>query len=166
MPTKITVTLLASILICGCSTTAKISRINGGTIEAKIRRSTPGAVVVQTDKGSEASISRSDISDIDHPGNVAAVIGGLLSTYGAVNIAAGAPRCAEGGGAYCTGVFLPAAVGVPMLIWGLATWIGSTSAAAASSPSSSGTVPEAPPDSAFNFSPATNGGSASALQAR
>jgi hypothetical protein len=163
---KITVTLLASTLICGCSTTATISRINGKTVDAKIRRSTPGAVVVETDGGREVSISRSDISDIDHPGNVAAVLGGLVSAYGAVNIASGASGCAEGGGAYCTGVFLPAAVGVPILIWGLSTWIGSTSAASASSSSSSGTVPEAPPASAFDFSPVTTGGSASALPAR
>jgi hypothetical protein len=163
---KITVMLLASTLICGCSTTATISRVNGKTIDAKIRRSTPGAVVVETNGGGEVSLSRSDISDIDHPGNVAAVLGGLLSAYGAVNIASGASGCAEGGGAYCTGVFLPAAVGVPILIWGLTTWVGSTSAASANSSSSSGTVPEVPPSSAFDFSPATTGGSASALPAR
>jgi len=167
MSTKITATLLASILICGCSTTATISRVNGRTVEAKIRRSTPGSVVVETDGGKEVSISRSDISDIDHPGNVAAVFGSLLSAYGAVNIAAGASNCSQGGGAYCTGVFLPAAIGVPMLIWGLSTWAGSTGAASAqSSSSSSDTVPDAPPASAFDFSPATNGGSASALPAR
>jgi hypothetical protein len=164
MPTKITATLLASILVCGCSTTAKISRVNGRTLEAKIKRSTPEAVVVQTDGGSEVSISRSDISDIDHPGNVVAVIGGLLSGYGALNIATGAAQCGTGGGAYCTGVFLPAAVGVSMLVWGLTTWGGSTSAA--SNPGKSGTVPDAPPAAAFNFSPATNGGGASALQSR
>jgi len=166
VPTKITVTLLAAILLCGCSTTATISRINGRQVEAKIQRSTPGAVVVQTDAGKEVSISRSDISDIDHPGNVAAVIGGLVSAYGALNIAVGAPRCGEGGGAYCTGVFLPAAIGVPMLIWGLSTWVGSTSAVSSPASSSSGNVPDAPPASAFDFSPATTGGSASALQAR
>jgi hypothetical protein len=164
MPTKITVTLLASILISGCSTTASISRTNGRELEAKIQRSTPGAVVVQTNGGSEVSISRSDITDIDHPGNGAAVFGLLLSTYGAVNIAAGAPKCSQGGGAFCTGVFLPAAIGLPMLIWGLSTWLGSSNAA--SSPWVSGNVPDAPHTSAFDFSPATHGGGASTQLAR
>ncbi|HYH96338.1 hypothetical protein [Hyalangium sp.] len=165
MSTKITVTLLASILISGCSTTASISRTNGRELEAKIQRSTPGAVVVQTNGGSEVSISRSDITDIDHPGNASAVVGLLLSTYGAINIAAGAPKCSEGGGAFCTGVFLPAAIGFPMLIWGLSTWLGSSNAAA-SSPLVSGNVPDAPQASAFDFSPATHGGRASTLLAR
>lgn len=165
MSKKIAVTLLSSLLICGCSTTATISRVNGRELEAKIKRSTPGAVVVETNGGSEVSISRSDISDIDHPGNAVAVVGGLLSTYGAINIATGVSKCGEGGGAFCAGVFLPAAVGLPMLIWGLTTWIGSTSAASNSS-SSSTAVPEAPPASAFDFTPATPGGSASALHAR
>ncbi|MCY1073027.1 hypothetical protein [Archangium lansingense] len=164
MPTKIAVTLLSSILLCGCSTTATISRVNGRTLDAKIRRSTPGAVVVQTDSGEEVSISRSDISDIDHPGNVSAVLGGLLGAYGVLNIAVGAPNCTSEGGAYCAGVFLPAALGASMLAWGLSTWIGSTSAA--SNSSSSGAVPDAPPASAFDFSTPTNGASASVAPAR
>jgi hypothetical protein len=159
MLTKITGALLTSILICGCSTTASISRLNGTELEAKILRSTSGAVMVETNGGSEVSISRGDISDIDHPGNAAAIVGALLSTYGAINIGVGASKCDEGGGAYCTGVFLPAAIGVPMLIWGMATWIGSTSAA--SSPPSSGTVPKAPKAAAFDFAPAPNAARAS-----
>jgi hypothetical protein len=162
MPKKITATLLSSLLLCGCSTTATISRINGRTLEARIQRSTPGAVVVKTESGQEVSISRSEISDIDHPGNVAAVIGGLLSAYGAANIAVGAPQCSTQGGAYCSGVFLPAALGVSMLAWGLGTWIGSTSAASSPEGSSSSSsarlspsgVPDAPAAAAFAFSPA------------
>ncbi len=166
MPKKITVALLASSLICGCSTTATISRTNGRDIEARIERSTPGAVVVQTEGGSEVSIPRSEITDIDHPGNAAAVVGALLSAYGGLNIASGASKCSDNGGAYCTGVFLPAAIGVPMLIWGLSTWIGSTGATNPNMSSSSGTVPETPHASAFDFSPATHSGRTTALRVR
>ncbi|MGZ3457850.1 MAG: hypothetical protein ACXU86_05015 [Archangium sp.] len=158
MPKKITATLLSSLLLCGCSTTATISRINGGTFDARIQRSTPSAVVVQTESGQEVSIPRSEITDIDHPGNVAAVIGGLVSAYGLANIAVGAPQCGTQSGAYCAGVFLPAALGVSMLAWGLGTWIGSTSAASSPSGSSASLspsgVPDAPPAAAFDFSPA------------
>jgi uncharacterized protein YceK len=161
---KISVALLASILLSGCSTTASISRFNGTEVEAKIIRSTPGAIVVESNGGAERSISRSDISDIDHPGNAAAVVGGLLSIYGAINIAAGAPHCEQGGTAYCGGVFLPAAIGVPMLIWGLSTWANSTSAA--SSAPSPHSVPKAPSAAAFDFSPSANGSTDLALKAR
>jgi hypothetical protein len=166
MPKKITVALLTSSLIYGCSTTATISRTNGTEIEARIEHSTPGAVVVQTEGGSELRIPRSEITDIDHPGNAAAVVGGLLSAYGALNIASGAPKCGDNGGAYCTGVFLPAAIGVPMLIWGLSTWMGSTNAANPSMASNSNTVPEAPTASAFNFSPGTHGDQTASLRVR
>ncbi|MFL5348715.1 MAG: hypothetical protein ACJ8AT_28295 [Hyalangium sp.] len=164
MQTKLIVTLLSPILIYGCSTTATISRANGESLDAKILRSAPGAVVVQIDNGSELRIPRSEITDIDHPGNGVAVVGGLLSAYGGLNIAAGAPKCSENGGAYCTGVFLPAAIGASMLIWGLSTWISSTDAA--SSPPSSGSVPKVPQASAFDFSLSTHGSGSSAVLAR
>jgi hypothetical protein len=51
-----------------------------------------------------------------------------------------------------------------MLIWGLSTWIGSTSAAAGSS--SSSTVPEAPHASAFDFSSGSHVGKTTALRVR
>jgi hypothetical protein len=161
MLTKITVALLASILICGCSTSATISRLNGMEVNAKIQRSTASDVLVRTADGSEVSIARADITDIDHPGNATAVAGVLLGAYGAVNIALRAQDCERGGAAYCTGVFLPAAAGLSMFIWGMATWIGSTSAASGSP--NPGAVPAAPPAAAFNFTPAASGASAGAL---
>ena len=152
MSAKLAVPPLVALLLCGCSTTATISRTNGGSLEAKIQRSTANTLVVQTDSGSEARISRSEITDIDHPGNATAVVGGLLGIYGGINIAAGAPLCAEKGASFCTGVFLPAIIGSSMLIWGLTTWANSSSAASPSNPnSSSSKVPEAPQTSAFDF---------------
>ena len=156
---KMTVTLLASILFCGCSTAASISRADGKPINGKILRSSSSAIIVETKTG-----SRSNISDIDHPGNGVAIIGGLLGAYGAFNITQGVPLCEENGPAFCGGVFLPAVVGGTMLIWGLSTWLGSTGAA--SMPSGSTTVPDAPQASAFDFSPATGSAGASAFQVR
>ena len=53
---------------------------------------------------------RANIADVDHPGNVLAAIGGVLTSYGLVNIFLGAPHCAdrEIGTSYCLGVFTPA----------------------------------------------------------
>jgi hypothetical protein len=163
MPTKLTAALLA--LLCGCSTTATISRINGGTVEARIARSDDKSLFVKTAEGPEVAIPRADVSEIDHPGNATAVFGGFLSAYGALNIAAGIETCGEVGGAYCIGTFLPAAIGVPMLIWGLKTWGDSLSAASNHSTSGyTGVVPAPPPSSPFDFSPPGDSGRLSAIR--
>lgn len=113
----------------GCGSTAIISKRGASApIEATIKRSTSDMVYVET-AGSEMGISRDEITDIDHPGNVAATIGGVLTGYGLVNIATGVPQCEREGAAFCTGVFLPAALGGSLLAYGLSVWLGSTSAA-------------------------------------
>ncbi|NMO13516.1 hypothetical protein HPC49_09780 [Pyxidicoccus fallax] len=156
MPTRLIPALLT--VLCGCSTTATISLINGGRVEAKIQHGTKDALVLKTVAGVEVPVPRLEISDIDHPGNGDAVLGGLLSAYGALNIATNFETCRELRGdartPYCIGTFLPASVGVPMLIWGLTTWVSSRLAAASTSPSGyTGVVPSLPPSSPFDFSP-------------
>jgi hypothetical protein len=165
MPTKLTAALL--MLICGCSTTATISRINGVDFDAKITHSDRELLFLKTEGGPEVAIPRKEVSDIDHPGNGTAVFGGLLSAYGALNIAAGIGTCSEVGGAYCVGTFLPAAVGLPMLIWGLRTWSNSTSAAENQSTSGyTGVVPSPAPASPFDFSPPADSSRVNALRTR
>ena len=110
----------------GCGTSAIITRKNG-TDEGRIVRSTSTSVIVDTGAG-ERSIPRDQITDVDHPGNVVAVIGAVLLGYGLLNIAVGASHCEEKGGAFCTGVFAPAVVGLGMGIWGVSVWGRSTRA--------------------------------------
>ena len=158
MPKKLIATML--VLLCGCSTTATISRANGAQLEGKIIGSNSSAILVETEGNSSLNIPRSEITDIDHPGNASAVVGGFLGAYGVLNIATGASGCSEYGAAYCTGVFLPATLGVSMLIWGLTTWSNSTGNAsagpAAVSSHSPTRVPEPPTADAFNFSRGSN----------
>ena len=116
-------------LVTGCGTTATISRAHMRPLEAKIVGSDDKSLQVEIAGTSETmSIARSDITDIDHPGNVAAVIGGIVTGYGIANIAIGAPNCDRGGAAYCMGVFLPAAIGAPIFAWGLTNWLTSKGA--------------------------------------
>ncbi len=166
MPKKLTAALLA--LLCGCSTTATISRKGGPTVEAKIQRSDREYLFVKTEDKAEAVIPRAEVADIDHPGNATAVLGGLLSAYGVLNIVSGLETCSESEGAvgvgYCTGMVLPAAVGAGMLIWGLTTWGNSLNAAGNNtSPAYTGVVPSPPSTSPFDFTPARGRGSLSAL---
>ncbi|MDI1442458.1 hypothetical protein [Polyangium sp. 6x1] len=133
-------------LAMGCGTTATISRINEPEIEGKIVSSADDMLLVETRAGNETIAAR-NVTDIDHPGNVAATIGTLLTGYGVANIVVGAPQCDRGGAAYCLGVFLPATIGVPLMAWGFATWGRSKYAASASSKSN---------DVSFNVVPAAS----------
>ncbi|MDI1479272.1 hypothetical protein [Polyangium sp. y55x31] len=119
-------------LTTGCGTTATISRFNQPEIEGKIVSADDGILVVETRAGND-SIALLSVTDIDHPGNVASTIGTVLTGYGIANIAIGVEDCERGGAAYCLGVFLPAAIGVPLMAWGFATWGRSVAAASPSS---------------------------------
>ncbi|WP_044191308.1 hypothetical protein [Hyalangium minutum] len=149
MPTRLTWVLLAA--LCGCSTTATVSLFDGRRFEAKIRHSDPDEVVVETQSGWVVPIPRLEISGIDHPGNVAAVAGGLVGAYGAVGLVRKLGSCDENQipEVACVASFIPVTVGTSMLVWGLVTWFGSTRAA---SPQNSGAVPNPPSSSAFDFS--------------
>lgn len=127
---KLVISFSLAAFITGCGTTATISRVGSRPIEAKIAGSDARAVYIETD-GVQSPVARDEISDIDHPGNVAATIGTIVTGYGIANIAVGAENCEREGAAYCTGVFLPAAIGAPIMLWGIVTWAGSMSNAGA-----------------------------------
>jgi hypothetical protein len=120
--------ILCASLFAGCGTTATIYRKSGQQDEATILRGSSSSVMVDTGAG-ERPIPREDITDIDHPGNVHATIGAVLLAYGILNIAVGSSQCQSKGAAFCTGVFLPATLGLGMSIWGLTIWSRSSTAA-------------------------------------
>lgn len=134
---------LGMLLCLGCSTTSTISRIHEGRIEGDIVGSSAESIFVARDSGGECEIKRDDISSIDYPGNVHRNVGIAVGLYGALNIAVGMPKCEErtdGKAAFCTGVFIPAAIGIGLMAWGLLVEHGQISAAAAA------TRPSAPPN--------------------
>ncbi len=119
-------------LAIGCGSTATITRVGAPEIDAKIVGSDEKQLFIETQGlGDTNTIPRNEVTDIDHPGNVAAIIGGVVSAYGVVNIAVGASQCDSQGAAYCTGVFLPAAIGLPIMISGIIRWADSKGAAEA-----------------------------------
>jgi hypothetical protein len=131
-------------LLClGCSTTSTIARIHEGPIEGDIVGGSAESIFVARDDGGECEIKRDNISSIDYPGNVHRNVGVAVGVYGALNIALGMPKCEErtddDKAAFCTGVFIPAAIGIGLMAWGLLVQHGQTSAAAAVS------RPSAPP---------------------
>lgn len=118
----------ACLFALNCGTTAVISKKGGEKIEGVILGNDKENVYVQT-YGQPSPIKKSEITDIDHPGNGVLVTGIILTAYGILNIAVGAPKCSAEGASFCTGVFTPAAVGVGMSIWGYVVWSGSVNSA-------------------------------------
>jgi hypothetical protein len=128
MNTKLVVIICAA-GTAACSSTASIRRHNGMQEEATVVGRTRAVLVVQNGE-IERRIPNHTVAEIDHPGNVHALVGTLLLAYGVLNIAAGTPRCEQEGPAFCVGVFAPAAVGASMAVWGLTVWSRSRRAAA------------------------------------
>ncbi len=121
------------IVTMGCSTTSTIARVNAPTMEGDIRGGSTDSIFVETDSGSVYEIPRDDISSIDYPGNVHLNLGAGVLAYGVANIAFGIPACNErtdDKAAFCTGVFVPAAIGIGIMLWGFVVHHGQTSAVA------------------------------------
>lgn len=128
---KITAGLLLTTM--GCSTTSTIARIHEGKVEGDIIGGSADSIFVARAGGGECEIKRDDVSMIDYPGNVHRNVGLAVLVYGGLNIAAGLPKCEErtqDKTAFCTGVFLPAAIGLGLIAWGLVVEHGQTSAVA------------------------------------
>jgi hypothetical protein len=124
MNTRLTFSIVPwAVLLAACSTTATIAQ-KTRVDEGRILRGTQSTIIIEGSRGAEV-IERSDVDDIDHPGNVHALVGGLLFGYGLFNIGSGASKCETRGAAFCVGVFTPAAVGAGLLAWGFAVWSAS-----------------------------------------
>jgi hypothetical protein len=139
--------------LSACSTSATITRNDGMSVEGWIQGGTPDTIVVEPRIGERREIRRSEIAEIDHPGNVHILVGGITLGYGGLIAAAGAAQCGEDS-VDCGALFIPALVGAGIMAWGLVTWTGSKDAAAGQSlrrppvkerPPSKPRPPEAPP---------------------
>jgi hypothetical protein len=126
---------LLSGLLIGCSTTATITHDRGPPMETRIAGGTPASILVYSE-GRTYSLPRHEVRDIDHPGNVHVLVGGMLAAYGIFNVAIGFEDCERGTGfgsdaehgGYCVGLFSPLVVGAGMVLWGLVTYVSSTAA--------------------------------------
>jgi hypothetical protein len=123
---------LAPSLLCGCTTTATFLTRDTGLREARIVGEDRTSLLVQTESGAERVLARADVVDIDHPGNVVALVGGIIAGSGALNLATVSLSCAPGLGStgsqcgFISGAMgSMVATGAGMLTWGLWTWLTS-----------------------------------------
>jgi len=115
--------LAASVGSCG--TTATVETAIGKSFEGEIVGGDQREVIIEFASGRRRAIDRQDITDVDHPGNVAATIGTILTAYGGLNIMLGASRCNSKEPAFCAGLFAPAVVGLALAVYGFAVYGGS-----------------------------------------
>lgn len=73
---------LALVLLMGCGTTATISRNSGRDIEGRVLGGDDDHVYVKGAGGKPLQVSRDDITEVNHPGNVLAAIGGINAGLG------------------------------------------------------------------------------------
>lgn len=76
--------LVVALSVGACSTTATIHRAYGPAYEAEIVTSDPTALRVLGDDGRLHEVSRAEVTDIDHPGNVVLTVGAILAGLGAL----------------------------------------------------------------------------------
>lgn len=82
--TRTTALLTALAMTCaaGCGSTATITRADGIPIQERIVGSDAGALYLRMDSSTNGDtvirLGRADVRDIDHPGKLAMVVGGLF----------------------------------------------------------------------------------------
>jgi hypothetical protein len=127
--------VVAIVIVCftacsvGCSWTATIARSDGPDTEGEIHHSDAGAVYVRARNGGIYRIDRSVITDIDHPGNVEMVVGGIL--VGLFSFVAISERNAPDRNDALTVLAIYGGLGLALISWGLARWVTSFRAARA-----------------------------------
>lgn len=121
----------AALALAACSTSVEVTRHGGISYEGSVEASDCESLTVRSDDdGQVHRLYRRDIIDIDHPGNVHAVIGGWLVADSIILAAKGVHTSNQGEGFsdrdVTTGLsVMTAVVGVPLLIYGLAVYMQS-----------------------------------------
>ena len=78
--------VFALALTMGCETTATIRRPDGPPFEAEIDYSTESELVLRGADGSSIPLGQYQVSEVDHPGNVLAVVGGFYLGVGGLSL--------------------------------------------------------------------------------
>ena len=107
---------IASVLACAsaCSS-ATLYRHNAPDLEATIVGGNADYLYVEAENGRVVRIVRKNVTEIDHPGNVEAIVGGILTAYGG-GLAATVALSRDGGGMALPLSVAAGAVGIPGLI--------------------------------------------------
>lgn len=109
--------LLLTVALTGCGTTATIQTFDGRVYDGRISGHDGGRIFING-----TSVEREAVTDIDHPGNVAAVLGTIVAGIGALGAVG---NCSEEKRAEdptpCTSSGIWLLTGIPIAVYGLIT---------------------------------------------
>jgi hypothetical protein len=120
-----------ALVFAACSSSVAVARRDGVGYEGTVAASDCESLTVRSDDdGTVHRMYRRDIVDIDHPGNVHAVIGGWLVADSIILAVKGVHTSNQGDGLSDRDVsttlsLVTAVVGVPLLIYGTAAYLQS-----------------------------------------
>jgi hypothetical protein len=119
--------VLVATLAGGCFTSAAIERRSGPTIVGRIESSDPYRLYVRGDDGMPYAIERWDVVDIDHPGKVGRVVGGIFTGVGAIFLLMAATtdnNCSTSESDFCFDIRpVFTFIGITNLLIGVPIWI-------------------------------------------
>ncbi len=121
---------VSSLALSGCHATATVSLMKGNSVEARIMGGDRERLWLRSEAGADLYVPRRDVRDIDHPGNVLALIGGLIGGSYAASLAIQASSCntVGVGPALCVGMGSLAVAGWGLFALGLWQWLSSRNA--------------------------------------
>jgi len=105
-----------ALLTSGCAAT--LQRGSGPAIEGVLTDADATYLYIRSDSGAVYRVPRTEVSDIDHPGNVLATIGAVFLTMSVIFLADGEDYSNEAGAIY-------GAIGAGMTAGGLIPWMHS-----------------------------------------
>lgn len=132
LPRVLLAVLSASVLACGASAT--VTRSSGAAVVGQIVRADAQAVAVVLDDGRTVTVPRRVIEDIDHPGNVAGILGTAVGIGALIAAPAGVCGPSNDDRLPCLGVLGLSATGLWFGIDGWLRYSRSTTAANSSMP--------------------------------
>lgn len=120
---------VATALALSACGTATIHRVEAPDLEARIVAGSPAYLYVTDDRNRFWRLRRSDVSDIDHPGNVLAAVATpyLLAGLTLLGIGSTLERRRDAGVLYAIGGVYTA-LALPVFAVGFGAWSGSTGA--------------------------------------
>ncbi len=139
------------VMASSCSTTATVLTRDKKTVEAEIIGGDRDVLLLRNPYGLESVVRRTEVRDIDHPGNVLALVGGLFAGGSALDLAVLGGVCAttSRSSSSCTTIFATmgtaTAIGASLLVWGLWQWLTSKNAVTNSLENPPVPIPVEPP---------------------
>jgi hypothetical protein len=120
--------LAMAVFALGCGTTATISRADGSQVTGDIVRGDRQNIYLSTVAGGTTKVRKKEVTDVDHPGDAATIVGLALTAVGLISLVASECQYAENKGQCQALSVSPAMVGIPMVLWGIGVHSGSESA--------------------------------------